>query len=162
MNAPWRSLGLATVLLAGLTAYTDVAAQPVYRWVDADGNVHFSDQPPPEGGPQAEEVRLRPDISADRAEAARQNLSEAEQRLYSNRAARSQQSAQAAAQAAEDQRMNQAREQLCAQARRSLQTLVDQGPVFQMNAAGEREYLEDSQRDAEIARYRQVVARACQ
>ncbi len=55
--------------VAALAAAVDCAAQSsVYRWVDKDGNVHFSDAPPPEdakgvtqkrmGGGQVEENQL--------------------------------------------------------------------------------------------------------
>jgi hypothetical protein len=39
----WIALGLLTVFAGSLA----VQAAVVYRWVDADGVVHFSDQPVP-------------------------------------------------------------------------------------------------------------------
>ena len=38
---------LAAVFLALLTVTSMVAADPLYKWVDAQGNVHYSDKPQP-------------------------------------------------------------------------------------------------------------------
>lgn len=40
---------LFSVLAASLASVSIVDAQQVYRWVDADGRVQYSDQPPPVG-----------------------------------------------------------------------------------------------------------------
>lgn len=50
-----RTLLIAAIALL-LSAPADAGA--VYRWVDKDGNVHYSSKPPPEGG--ADRVRLEP------------------------------------------------------------------------------------------------------
>ncbi len=47
-------------LFAGL-----LMAQEAYRWVDEEGNVHYSDQPPPEDEQDAERVRLDAGTRAD-------------------------------------------------------------------------------------------------
>ena len=48
---------LATVVIAcSVLLSAAAAAQQVYRWVDEDGVVHYSDQPPPEDG--AESIQL--------------------------------------------------------------------------------------------------------
>lgn len=48
-GAGWSRLGsLGFVVSLSLTA-TPVGGQPVYRWTDQRGVVHFSDQPPPRG-----------------------------------------------------------------------------------------------------------------
>jgi Domain of unknown function (DUF4124) len=53
-------LSLATFLLA-LTAIPGQSAE-IYRWVDAEGRVHFGDAPPPEG---AERVEVREPLAPD-------------------------------------------------------------------------------------------------
>ena len=42
-----------------LIALPAVVTAEIYRWVDADGNVHFSDQPPPDNGKKAETVDVQ-------------------------------------------------------------------------------------------------------
>ena len=51
--------GLLLIVLGAFCLPTAVAGQTVYRWVDADGVVHFSDQPPPEeAGKEVESMPL--------------------------------------------------------------------------------------------------------
>jgi hypothetical protein len=46
--------------LLGLGAIAAVDAGTVYRWVDATGAVHFSDQPPPQEVRESEQLELPP------------------------------------------------------------------------------------------------------
>ncbi len=55
-----RALALATLLLAVLVA--PLAQAEVYRWVDEDGTVHYSDEPH-EGGDKAEQVDV-PEVNS--------------------------------------------------------------------------------------------------
>lgn len=48
---------LATVVL--LMALPALATAQVYRWTDAKGKVHYSDQPPPAGAKQATEKNIK-------------------------------------------------------------------------------------------------------
>ena len=50
--------GLAAILL--MAAALPAAAQSAYRWVDADGRVHYSDQPPPQTIRQFDERKVQP------------------------------------------------------------------------------------------------------
>lgn len=63
MLRPMRSI----LILAGLAVSLAAASQEIYRWVDKDGVVHFSDQP---GAPNAELITvLEPNVSDPREEA---------------------------------------------------------------------------------------------
>jgi hypothetical protein len=63
---------IARILFAAsLLVALPAAAQQVYRWVDANGNVNFSSTPPPDAR-AAEPVDLPPTPSAEEVEAARQ------------------------------------------------------------------------------------------
>ncbi|MCC5811810.1 MAG: DUF4124 domain-containing protein [Ectothiorhodospiraceae bacterium] len=53
----FRLLSLPVLLLCLLLFATATDARNVYRWTDADGNTHFSDNPPPMGR-QSETIRL--------------------------------------------------------------------------------------------------------
>lgn len=53
----------AAAVLVGLVAIVPVAdATEVYRWVDAEGNVHFGDRPPI--GRPADQIEVRPPAGA--------------------------------------------------------------------------------------------------
>ena len=58
-NRPGRLAGLP-LLLVLLTAALPVAAQTAYRWVDKDGRVQYSDQPPPQEVKKFEERKVQP------------------------------------------------------------------------------------------------------
>ncbi len=60
-----------SLVAAGLLVALPAAAQQVYKWVDANGNVNFSSTPPPDAR-AAEPVDLPPTPSAEEVEAARQ------------------------------------------------------------------------------------------
>ena len=52
------------ILAFGMAAHAEV-----YKWVDADGNVHFSDTPPPNPEQEAEEVKIQSASSPARLDA---------------------------------------------------------------------------------------------
>jgi hypothetical protein len=94
---------LLPVFCAGIALLPHAAAQePVYKWVDAAGNVTYSDQPPPSGH-TAEQLQMPAAPSAEDAAAARQR-SEALQRqadeMAQERRLREQRAAEAAKAAA--------------------------------------------------------------
>lgn len=138
------------------------AAEQLYRWVDAEGNVHYSDRPPPDSATESEEIVVDAEIPPERQAAAQRRLDEQQRQLEAGRSRRDERQQDSAQQAAQRQQQEAARQRLCAEARTNMTRLVEVGPVFRVNQSGEREYLDDSQRQAEIARYRQVVNQACQ
>ena len=54
MKHPWRRAGAA---LALCSAAVVALAQPVYKWVDAEGKTHYGSQPPP-SRPDTEPLKL--------------------------------------------------------------------------------------------------------
>lgn len=51
---------LAAALVIGLLMFTAAQAQKVYRWVDPQGDVHYSQTPPPGAGTHAKLVNVAP------------------------------------------------------------------------------------------------------
>lgn len=49
-------------LLIGLLAAGAVGAAELYRWVDSEGKVHYTDTPPPPTAKKGEEKRLTPSV----------------------------------------------------------------------------------------------------
>jgi hypothetical protein len=130
-------------------------AQTVYKWVDSHGVTQYSSSPPPPG--VATSV-LRPPPVPDAASAVpgtAQRPTDDAKRLATERAQ------QDAAQRAAAQRDSSTRLAQCANAREQLDAVSRGGPVFRYNAAGQREYLDDSARDSEIARWQQQVNTLC-
>lgn len=105
----------------------------IYRWTDASGQVHFSEQP----GPGAEQVQVKPQV-VERDAATR----ESEERLRKVLDARQQEKA-ADAQKQSDKIARHNAE--CSELRRTLVNLEQGGRYYSEDANGERSYYSDAQ-----------------
>ncbi len=122
-----RHLLLSLLLLPGL------AASEIYRWTDAQGQVHFSEKP----ASGAERIEVRPQV-VERDATTREH-EENTQRFYDARRAEK-------AQAAEQQAKLQAeRRQECRELRDKLSQLEHGGAFYRTDAEGERHYYSDAQ-----------------
>jgi len=145
---------------------TSFALAETWRWTDAEGQVHFGDRPPP--GVQAEQIKLQRKAAppSDDARLERRPAPQADE-------AQAAQEAQENADAANARAMNRSR---CDRARWALAALDSGRPVYRdANGAyrvkrpptqpdtyeGPREYLEDAEREAEIAHHRADMDRYC-
>ena len=142
---------LALVLLVPLS----VAAQ-VYSWKDANGRIHYSDQPPPDKVQPARTVATDPPPTSDTERAKQQN---ADKRLSAAEKAKADKEA---AEKAEKQRADdERRASNCERARKALQGLESGQIRYRMNANGEREAIEDAARETELTNVRQAVDDHC-
>ena len=138
-----------------LLAHPAVAAE-VYRWTDEQGRVHYGERPPAQGAerldlPATGSPSTTPDASATERRARQQRLLDA----YAYERERKQ-AAQAEA-AAREQELAQE----CARLQRYWRRLSFSGPIYIKGDAGERRYLSDQQRAAEIERLRPAYRAAC-
>jgi hypothetical protein len=148
--------GLMLVVAAGASAQ-------LYRWVDKDGKVRYGDTPPP----GAKATTLRPPTGA-RAPAAgdaaakdarKGPMTPAEQEAdLRKRQMDAQKARDKADQAGRDA---QAKQDNCARAQETLAGLESGQRIARTNASGERYYIDDDQRAAEIAKARQSVSSWC-
>ncbi|MEW5757816.1 MAG: DUF4124 domain-containing protein [Pseudomonadota bacterium] len=139
------------VLITALGASAAQAAE-VYKWTDAEGNVHFGDKP--QAGARAEAVtipRHTPDpqylerMQRMREEVERRELEREESQRHQ----------------AEQDRVAQTNAARCDQARGTLSMLKEQIRVFSYDKAGNRQYLEDDERAAQIERLQQAIRENC-
>ncbi len=144
---------LRSVFLA-ILAFTaaGAAAEGVYKWVDAQGQSHFGSAPPP--GVKSE--RINTQSSAATPAPAEQGRGWQEQLDLSNQ--RRQQKNEQDQQAAKRQQENDRR---CQSARYALDSLQRGGARYHINDRGEREYLDDSERQAARDAAAQRVATYC-
>jgi hypothetical protein len=128
----------------------------VYKWKDASGRTHYSDQPP--ANVDIPSRKLGPEFSSAQAdENARKTA--ADKRLdASKKAADTKESAaKTEKQLAEDLQ----RQQDCERARANLQG-IEAGQIrFRINAAGEREGLDGDARESELANARRSIEASC-
>jgi len=132
------------------------AVAEVYRWVDADGQVHYGERPPPQGArkielPETSEPSSEPDREAVDRRARQQRLLDAYEHERERKEA-------AAADAARARQADAAR---CADLRQHWRRLSFGGPVYYQRPDGGRDYLNDEQREAAKQRLRPAYAAAC-
>lgn len=90
-----KRLGPLVTILVLLACPTPPIAGPVYKSVDADGNITYSSSPPAEQrGQQVEEVKLAPGPSQQEVEAANKRLQDIERAEYEQNKQRQQQQAE--------------------------------------------------------------------
>jgi hypothetical protein len=143
---------LAAVTLA-LAAQASIA-EGVYKWTDSQGRVHFGDRPPGDaiGAPIAPPAPSATPTSDDTERAARQR-----RLLDMYRDERLEKEEREAKQKAGEEE----RRRRCAHARDRLERYERSATLYAPQASGERRYLSDGERDAEIRIARNEVARWC-
>jgi len=145
------------------------ASAQMYKWVDSNGKVQYSDKPPP-GNIKAEKLRApargssAPAAAAaaggtqkDAAKAGPKTAAEHEQ------AFRKRQLEAAKAQDKEGQKQTEARERAesCSRAKAALAGLQIGGRQMRTDAKGERVFLDEQQIAQETAKAQQEIAAAC-
>ena len=152
---PDLATGRALVLVAAFAAL-GAGAQAMYKWVDEKGVTHFSEHPPPDTKTEKKATKVTPRVvppsggGAYDPNAWKSKEAEAKKRSV-DRGQQEQASARDAAKQAE----------MCDRARSRLAFLTNSGVIFRDNPDGSRVYLEDKQREAEIARAKEVADQAC-
>ena len=139
-----------------------IAAQAeVYKWVDKDGNVHFTDRKP-----EAEENVETVDTSA--TELSESQLQAAEQRnklrkesASTTQAAQIEYEEELSKQRADRKRDKENRAKACAMSRRNLAISIRSTRTYTTDEQGERTYLSDDERVAKTELYRKMIAEFC-
>lgn len=142
-------IALAVALAAALPAHA------IYKWVDEKGVTHFSEHPPPDG---KKSQKIEPKVTPPSSDARPTDWKQREQDQRKKRLEQDQkddyQKAKARNNAAE-------RHNRCVYSRRELHVLEKQVPVYAVNERGDKVYLEDRDRPAQIAKWKQAIADYC-
>jgi hypothetical protein len=143
-------LALATAAQAGIT-----------RWVDADGKVHYSDQPPPPTAKSQKSLNLKsspvlpqaaPDSKGGEKSLAEKDLESRKRRV---------QAEETAAKQAKDQEEAKSRKANCEQARNQLQALQEGQKISRFDEKGDRIFLEDNDRALAIEEAKKTADSWC-
>jgi len=166
-----RHLTSINWLLLALTIGTWIVAAPAgaqtYKWTDAEGKVHYTDQPPPANAKEQATIKRKPWASTPAAAPtpAENGAQAAKAKTYVEQEAafKKRQVEAAEREAAEKKKATETSEkkQNCAQARSQLKTLQAGGRITYTNAKGERDYLNDAQVAQEIERAKQSADTWC-
>ncbi|MFM2347976.1 MAG: hypothetical protein RL654_2729 [Pseudomonadota bacterium] len=161
---------MPSLLLSLLGATLSAPATAQWKWRDAQGRVQYSDRPPPTAVPERD-ILTRPAAprnagstdTAARAQAA--GASAATPGLSAappaSAAAASTPAAGETRRRADEDRQARQRAENCARARDYARTVESGQRVVRTNERGEREFLDDGQRTAELRRAREVIASDC-
>ena len=130
----------------------------ISKWVDAQGQVHYSDQPPP---PQTQAKTLRTTSeAADSAQSgvnAVKTLAEREAEIKKDALAKQ----EAADKAAKKQATADTLKANCDTAHENLRTLQSGVRLLEVDANGERSYIDDAQRQQRIEKIQQDISNNC-
>lgn len=138
------------------------------KWVDANGKVYYSDQPPP-ANVNAKALRISSGKAASAVPAsavpassvaavpAQKTIAEREAELKKAQAAKK----EAADKAAQEQAKKDAEKANCSAAQQNLRALQDGMRLVELDAKGERSYLSDEQRRQRTEKAQEDVKTYC-
>jgi hypothetical protein len=136
-----RTALLALALAMGSSA---AFAQGIWKWRDKDGRVQISDRPPPNEVPD-KDILQRPNSA----------------RMPVAAPAASDAASDAPATRVDTAKRNQTKAENCQRARNHMQGLESGLRLSRTNEQGQREFLDDNARAAEMARTRETIAINC-
>lgn len=144
---------LAAVILTGCLWGGVAVAGGLYKWVDKNGQTHYSEFPPP--GEKAEELKPPPKVDTDSAV----NALKARQEALQKRDETADKAAQA--EAKKEAEMQQ-KKQRCETAHRNLERLQNAQRIYKTDKDGNRVRLGEDQRQAQIKATEKVIEKNCQ
>lgn len=147
---------MRTAVLLGLMTVSVTVSADVYRWVDSQGRVQYSDRPSAEGAERLAVVSRRSDpaVIAQRNEAAREQ--------YQQSAADSAQRRRDTATAqAVRQDVAKSREEQCKEAKERYRLAVESQKLYRVGKDGERQYLTSAEIDEARMNARRAMDEAC-
>jgi hypothetical protein len=155
------------VLSALLGACLALPAAAQWKWRGKDGQIQYSDLPPPSGTaepdilqrPNVNQRRIAAPVPASAASGSITASAKVEPELEAKRKKTEQEAADKAK--AEEARIAALKAENCGIAKSYLRTLDDGIRIARTNAKGEREFLDDKGRADESKRTRDVIARDC-
>ena len=171
----------AALFVAALAGTYACGAAAQWAWKEDNGRVVYSDRPPPPSI-KATQILRQPAVAAPTPTPAPQGASPAAAETERAPAAesrpaasgpksiaerdmefrkRQQERADSERKALEDQQKAAAKAADCERSRRYLRALEEGVRITKTDASGNREYLDDAQRAAEVERTRKMVQQAC-
>jgi hypothetical protein len=152
-----RRLGVQASLAAlalGLMLAAGPAAAVLYKWVDANGRISYSDQPPP-GNIKSEIVSGAPPVSAPDAVRSMANQDLDQKKRQTQRGDEQKKAEKARVDAAQQQ-------QACADARAQITILnANELVIMRVNEKGEPVYMDESMKLKERARIETMIRERC-
>jgi hypothetical protein len=152
-NAMKRYILVFSLALVGLNAHA-----ALHKWVDADGNVHYSDTVPPEATATQTVRNVSGKGPADApASFSPKSLAEREAEMKKSKHSKEEASQKKEQQDAVAENKNRN----CAAARENARTLEESPRIVTYDANGERTYMDDEARAKKLEESRQTISNNC-
>ncbi|HJS21529.1 MAG TPA: DUF4124 domain-containing protein [Steroidobacteraceae bacterium] len=147
---------MRVVALLGLMAASLGASADVYKWVDPQGRVHYSDRPDAEGAERVAVLsrRANPEAVAERTD------SEAAQRAQVDAQASEQRREQTTNQAVQKD-VAKTRETQCKDAKEQYRVAIESQKLYRVGKDGERQYLTSAEIDEARMNARRAMDEIC-
>lgn len=130
------------------------AAAVVYKWVDENGNISYSETPPPNVPTQRLKTSPPPSVDPDQAMQALRDRAKAFNERQENRLKSSEE-------LTEDKQKKQKKEQNCVQLKKNLDVLTAHSRIQKQNEKGEYVSLDDEQRLNTIEETKKRIKEEC-
>ena len=153
MLTPFRMAMKRFVLLLAATFIASSASAQIYQWKDENGRTVISDKPP------VGQVRAQRKGEAGIQGPAAAPKSVAEQEMDFRK--RQKEAQEKTAKSEKEQAAQAEKQEYCANMRRQLMSLESGERIARRDDNGERYFLEDTQREQEIAKLRQAMQTTC-
>ena len=161
VSAKKKSMLRIAGVIIGFWVVSVPAAESIYKWVDEDGSVHFSDHPPPEVN-RSEILSIDSAPSDDivrEAQEQRDRLkTEQRTRLDQQSVAREQDRLQTES----EQAQRDDRQRRCTKAREEIQSLDHHMPIYYIDETENQVFLEDKKRADLIEFYHRAIKMFCE
>lgn len=157
----WSGVAVLPILLGLALAPAAADEGTIYKWRDKEGNVHYTDCPPPPGCAN-ETVAAEPAPSEQQIRQARERLDRLLAEQEQSAAGREQERLERERRQVAAMQVAVARKRACIAAQQNLHALLMNRPVYSINEQGEREFLDDAAHKAEIEHQRQLVRDNCE
>lgn len=147
---------IAIALMLGLATAAASQASEIYKWTDADGNIHYGDRPSGEATEERLAIRSRP-TDPSRVQAEARTVADARESFAEREAAKAE--AQVAANELQVQR--EERKVKCSMYKERLTRFVQSRHLYREDANGERVYLDEAEMQAAREKVQEQVEEYC-
>ena len=161
------TVGLLLAILGGACIVSAPAGAETYKWVDAEGKIHYTDQPPPANAKELGTLNSRkppaPATSASPPASDKGTAAKPKTHVEQEAEFRKRQVEAAEREAADKKKAAEEAEKKknCDQAQAQLKMLQAGGRLTRAGPQGERDYMSDAEIAQEIERGKKTVADWC-
>ena len=147
------SLCLLFLMFVGMPAHAQL-----YKWVDEQGKIHYSDTPPVEKSKSEKKLDIPNQPGTPSANSGNsKSWQEREQEFQKRRTTAD----EAAAKKQKEEQDAQTKRENCAKAKQNLSQLESNAPVYTYNEQSGRSYLDEKQRAEAIEKARKSISDLC-